>query len=155
MSEIAPLLGQVPSGLFILTARQGDQETGMLASWVMQAGFDPPMLTVCVRQGRYVCEWLSAGAPFALHLLSSENKNLMSHFGRGFEPGQQAFEGLEIERTGSGLPVLTSTLGFLECQAKEHLDSADHRIFLAEIIGGRKHAEVRPLVHLRKNGLRY
>jgi flavin reductase (DIM6/NTAB) family NADH-FMN oxidoreductase RutF len=155
MSEIAPLLGQVPSGLFILTARHGDQETGMLASWVMQAGFEPPMVTVCIRQGRYVCDWLTEGAPFAVHVLSSDNKNLLSHFGRGFEPGQPAFMGLEINRTESGLPVLAGTLGYLECRARQHLDSADHRIFLAEIVGGGKQADQGPLVHLRKSGLRY
>jgi flavin reductase (DIM6/NTAB) family NADH-FMN oxidoreductase RutF len=155
MSGIVPLLGQVPSGLFILTARHGDLETGMLASWVMQAGFEPPMLSVCIRQGRYIAEWLSAGAPFAVHVLSSVNKNLLSHFGRGFDPGQPAFAGLEILRTESGLPILNGTLGYLECQSRQYLDSADHRIFLAEIVAGQKHADLGPLVHIRKSGLRY
>lgn len=155
MSEISPLLGQVPSGLYILTVRQGELETGMLASWVMQAGFEPPMLTVCIRQGRYVCEWLSAGARFAVHVLSSENKNLLSHFGRGFELGQPAFAGLEIERTPSGLPVLSGTLGYLECQSNRYIDSADHRIFLAEILRGEKQSDLGPLLHIRKSGLRY
>ena len=40
-TEIAPVLGRIPSGIFILTIRHADQETGMLASWVMQAGFEP------------------------------------------------------------------------------------------------------------------
>ena len=46
---IGPVLGRTPSGVFILTASSGDgQETGMLASWVQQASFDPPAITVAV-----------------------------------------------------------------------------------------------------------
>ncbi|MBI3469346.1 MAG: flavin reductase family protein, partial [Planctomycetes bacterium] len=38
IDPIGPILGRLPSGVFILTARDGTDETGMLASWVMQAG---------------------------------------------------------------------------------------------------------------------
>src|SRR6476646_2144 len=91
------LLGRIPSGIYILTARHAEQETGMLASWVMQAGFDPPMVSVAVRQGRYVGQWLTAGSPFVLNVVAQGQKSLLSHFGRGFELGQPAFEGLRIE----------------------------------------------------------
>ena len=48
---IGAVLGRVPSGVFILTASDGQgKETGMLASWVQQAGFDPPCDTVAVNQ---------------------------------------------------------------------------------------------------------
>jgi hypothetical protein len=36
-----------------------------------------------------------------------------------------------------------------------HLDSGDHRIFLAEVTGGRLLREDRPLVHVRKSGMHY
>ena len=48
--SLDPVLGRVPSGIFILTVGTGDRATGMLASWVMQAGFEPPMVTVAVKQ---------------------------------------------------------------------------------------------------------
>jgi flavin reductase (DIM6/NTAB) family NADH-FMN oxidoreductase RutF len=156
MASIGTILGKVPSGLFILTARQEDLETGMLASWVMQAGFEPPMVTVAVKQGRYVAEWLSAGKPFLLHVLGESHKSLLSHFGRGFEPGEPAFEGLKVTRTASGLPALADSLGYLECQPKGHVDSGDHRIFAAEIIAGTMNLEgEQPYVHIRRNGLKY
>jgi flavin reductase (DIM6/NTAB) family NADH-FMN oxidoreductase RutF len=153
---VGSVLGKVPSGLFILTARHEDQETGMLASWVMQAGFEPPMVTVAVKQGRYVTEWLSAGKPFLLHVLGESHKLLLSHFGRGFEPGEPAFDGLKVTRTASGLPTLADSLGYWECLPKSHVDSGDHRIFAAEIIAGTMYREGdQPYVHIRRNGLKY
>lgn len=127
----------------------------MLASWVMQAGFEPPMITVAVRKDRYVSQWLSDRQPFVLNVLSQQQKPMLAHFGRGFAPGEEAFQGLSIERTDQGLPVLSQSLGHLECQAVNHLDSGDHRIFLAEVTSGRLQSEEGPMVHIRKNGMHY
>ena len=151
----AEILGRVPSGLFILTARHGEEETGMLASWVMQAGFEPPMVSVALRQGRPVADWLTAGNPFVLNVLGESHKSLLKHFGRGFEPGEPAFQGLQFERAPDGAPILADTLGHLECRPVGQIDSGDHRVFLAQITGGRLNDGTSPYVHIRKNGLRY
>ena len=86
-----PVLGRVPSGIFILTVGSGDQATGMLASWVMQAGFEPAMVSVAIKQGRYVNDWITAGQPFVLNLVGEDSGHFLKHFGRGFEPGEAAF----------------------------------------------------------------
>jgi len=155
VSQLASVLGRVPSGLFVLTVKHGEIETGMLASWVMQAGFEPPMVTVALKQDRHVAKWLSDGSQFALNVLGEEHKSLVSHFGRGFEPHESAFEGLNLLRTPAGLPALADALGYLECKSQSHVDSGDHRIFLAEIVAGHFAADGEPYVHVRKNGLRY
>ena len=155
MPDIAPILGRVPSGIFILTVRHGAQETGMLASWVMQAGFEPPMVTLAVKQGRYVADWLDAGAAFVLNVVAEDDSQLLKHFGRGFEPGQSAFDGVAVSRTERGTPVLDAAIGHLECVATGHVDSTDHRVFLARVESGALAHDAPPMVHIRKSGLRY
>ena len=150
-----PILGRIPSGIFILTVRHEDQETGMLASWVQQAGFTPPSVTVAVKQGRYVADWLTARAPLVLNLLAADQKSLLGHFGRGFDLGQPAFEGLAIQRCPRGVPVLEDSVGHLECQVTSHLDSGDHRLFLTEVTGGTLKRDVEPIIHIRKSGANY
>jgi flavin reductase (DIM6/NTAB) family NADH-FMN oxidoreductase RutF len=154
-SHLEAVLGRVPSGLFVLTIRHQQHETGMLASWVMQAGFEPPMISVAVRQGRPVCKWLDAGEAFVLNMLGEDQKKLLSHFGRGFAPDEPAFTGIELRRTADGLPVLADALGHLECRPKKHVDSGDHRVFLAEVVGGTVASDGQPYVHIRKSGSRY
>jgi flavin reductase (DIM6/NTAB) family NADH-FMN oxidoreductase RutF len=154
--DLPRVLGHVPSGLFVLTVRRGELETGLLVSWVMQAGFEPPMVSLALERGRPVCEWLEAGSPFVLNLLAAGEKRHLRHFARGFGAGQAAFDGLEIERTASGLAVLRDTVGYLECRPVRHVDSGDHRVFLAEIIGGAGSAEPRePAIHVRRSGMKY
>jgi flavin reductase (DIM6/NTAB) family NADH-FMN oxidoreductase RutF len=151
-----PVLGRVPSGIFILTVGVGDRATGMLSSWVMQAGFEPPMVSVGVKLGRYVCDWLSDGQPFVLNLVGDSQSNLLKHFGKGFEPGTPAFEGLAISHCARGVPLLVDALGHLECEPLRHIDSGDHRIFLAKVVRGKlNQADARPMVHIRKSGANY
>jgi flavin reductase (DIM6/NTAB) family NADH-FMN oxidoreductase RutF len=155
MESIAPILGRIPSGVYVLTARSGEQETGMLASWVMQAGFEPPMVSVAVRHGRYVADWLRAGRPFVLNVVSEGQAKTLKHFGRGFAPHEPAFEGIDLARTPDGLPVLTSALGHLVCEPCGHIDSGDHHLFLARVTGGNLANDQKPMLHVRRNGLRY
>jgi flavin reductase (DIM6/NTAB) family NADH-FMN oxidoreductase RutF len=149
-------LGRVTSGLFILTAGTGHQAQGMLTSWVMQAGFSPPMVTVALRTGRQLEEWLSAGHGFVLNIVASGDTSLIRHFGKGFDrDAQGVFDGLETTVSTGGIPILAEALGHLECKPVEHLDSGDHRIFLARVVGGRLVDDRAPMVHIRRTGARY
>lgn len=154
-SDLAQILGQIPSGLYILTARHEADETGMLASWVMQAGFSPPMVSVTLRSDRYLAAWLAAGAPFVLNVLGENPKALLRHFARGFEPGQPAFENIAFDRCPRGVPVLKDTIGHLQCQVVSSTPAAEHTVFVAQVIGGQRTNPHAPFVHIRHNGLRY
>lgn len=128
----------------------------MLASWVMQAAFEPPMVSVAVKQGRYVCDWLTAGEPFVLNLVGESQKQFLKHFGKGFQPGEPAFEGLEISHCARGVPILKEAIGHLECEPTSHFDSGDHRIFIAKVVRGKMvDGEGKPMVHIRNSGARY
>jgi flavin reductase (DIM6/NTAB) family NADH-FMN oxidoreductase RutF len=156
MSDPLPILGRIPSGIYILTIGRDEQATGMLASWVMQAGFDPPCVTVAVKRGRYVADWLAAGEPFVLNVVGEKQHQFLKHFGKGFEPGEPAFEGVDVEPAVNGVPALVSTVGRLECLPVSHVDSGDHAIFLATVTGGAlSSAELPPMVHVRKSGAHY
>jgi flavin reductase (DIM6/NTAB) family NADH-FMN oxidoreductase RutF len=157
--QVGPVLGRIPSGVFILTARgpEGEQ-TGMLASWVQQASFEPPTLTVAVNTKRYINDWLEDGAPVALSLVGESQKNLLGHFGKGFEPGEPAFEGLFTATTEKGLTVLSDALGWLEGIVKAAVPGGDHMIYVVELTDGRpgdKLEAEKPFVHIRKNGFGY
>src|ERR1700674_4336404 len=91
-------LGRVPSGLFIVTARHGDAETGMLASWVQQCSFNPPQVSIALRADRPIAAWLTPDAIFAINVLDDGQTDMIGHFGRGYDLDEAAFHGLEITR---------------------------------------------------------
>ena len=155
-SDLASALGRVPSGIFILTALHDGRSTGMLASWVQQAGFEPPMLTVAVRKDRYVAGWIDASGRFTLNQVASGDKTLLKHFGRGFDPEEPAFEGLALREGASHGPILERALSYLACEVAGTVDGGDHRVYLARVVRGeRLDHEPEPMIHLRKSGLHY
>ena len=154
-SDFDPVLGRVSSGIYILTAGTGDRATGMLASWVMQAGFEPPMVSVAVKSGRYVEQWLTAGEPFVLNVVAEKQFDFLKHFGSGFDIGEPAFEGVEIDHCPRGVPILLDCLGHLQCEPSSHSDSGDHRVFLAKVVRCDLHRDVQPMTHIRKTGKHY
>ena len=147
-------LGRIPSGLFVLTVRHGDAETGMLASWVQQCSFEPPQLSIALRRDRDVNGWLTPDAAFVLNILDDSQTDMIVHFGRGFALDAPAFTDLDVDRGGSG-PVLREALAFLECRVASRCSAGDHDLLIARIVGGRVLNEGHPMVHIRKNGSHY
>ncbi|MBI1346411.1 hypothetical protein GC163_08980 [bacterium] len=158
-TELAAVLGRLPSGLVILTARLPDgRETGLLASWVQQASFSPPMVTVAVNAKRYLHDWLLESPFVGLCLIGENQKQFLKHFGAGFEPDQPAFVGQNVSRGATGVPWLTDALGCLEGQVVNQMATGDHVIYAVELTGalaGPELGSIGPWVHIRKNGLKY
>jgi len=141
--------------MFIVTIRHGDEETGMLASWVQQCSFDPPQVSIAVKHGRWLADWLTQGAALVVNILDDAQTDMIVHFGRGFAPGEAAFNGLEIERSPSNTAVLSDALAYLECQVQSSLSTGDHDLYIARVVGGRVLNEGHSMVHIRKSGLHY
>jgi flavin reductase (DIM6/NTAB) family NADH-FMN oxidoreductase RutF len=152
---LAAALGRIPSGLFVLTARDGTRETGMLASWVQQCSFDPPQVSVAVRKGRDVLDWLRDGAAFVVNVVPEGGKALVAHFGKGFGPDEPAFEGLAVRRDGEIPPVLLSAHAYLACRVVSRADAGDHVLVIGRVERGAVLNQGGPIVHVRKNGLKY
>ena len=155
LSDVASALGRIPSGLFVLTARDGPRETGLLVSWVQQCGFDPPQVTLCVRQGRDVLAWLGEGSAFTVNVVGESQKRFLSHFGKGFSLDEDAFAGLSVERADGEAPILSDALAHLRCRVRRRVDVGDHELLIGVVVGGRVQHAGEPYLHVRKNGLKY
>jgi len=151
----AAALGRIPSGLFILTVRHGANETGMLASWVQQCSFDPPRVTIAIKKGRELLRWLTEDVRFVLNVLPEGAKNLIGHFGKGFEPGEEAFYGIKLAKERESAPVLAAAHAYLGCRVVTAIDAGDHVLLVAGVETGAVLNDGKPTVHLRKNGLTY
>lgn len=152
---MAAALGRIPSGLFVLTVKRDDIETGMLASWVQQCSFNPPLLSLAINPKRDIAGLLTSDSLFTLNILEDTQTDMIVHFGRGFSLKEPAFTGLEVLRGQSNGPILAESLAFLTCQVKSRHPAGDHDLFVAQVIDGRMIDEGHPMVHIRKSGSHY
>ncbi len=153
-NAIGAAIGRIPSGCAILTVQHERRETGVLVSWIQQASFDPPLLTVCIRRGRPVEELLEGAGSFAINILGEDAAAMLKHFGRGFALTDDAFAGLETQSSEFGrlLPYCSAHLG---CRMIRVVEVGDHDIYIAQVVAGSGAVDRRPYVHVRKNGLSY
>ncbi len=153
--KIARSLGRIPSGVAILTTFHENVPGAMLASWFQQAGFEPPLVSVAIKKGRPVEEVIQSAEQFALCILHTGQKDMLSHFGKGFGPGEDPFKGIPTEKAKTGIPLLKNCLCYLECKLRHCYDSGDHHVFIGEVINAGHEEDGQPMVHLRRNGFNY
>src|SRR5438093_8329995 len=145
--QLAATLGRIPSGLFILSDRRGQAETGMLTSWVQQCAFAPPQISVAIQRDRPIIAWLTDGSDFTLNILDDSQTDMIAHFGRGFALHEPAFAELDVVRPATGGPVLQEALAYLECRVRDRCSVGEHALFVAEVLAGRVLSEGQPMVH--------
>lgn len=153
--DLGSALGRIPSGVFILTLARDGVETGLLASWVQQCSFTPPMISFAVQRGRPIAEFLNAGAVFTLNILEAAQTDMIAHFGKGFALTDNPFQELDIERAAPHGPILQEAHAYLFGKVVSRTPAGDHELFLAEVTAGRVLDESQPMVHIRKNGFHY
>jgi flavin reductase (DIM6/NTAB) family NADH-FMN oxidoreductase RutF len=127
-----------------------------LASWVQQAGFEPPIVTVALGRQRQANSLIRASGLFAISILGEADHALMRKYARGVGPREDAFAGVSVLRTPQGLPVLGDALAYLECRLLQVCDlAADHELLIGQVLSGTLLNDGRPFVHVRGNGFHY
>jgi len=161
--DLDKALGRLSGGLYVVTASQSDGQGGsrsgaMVASWVSQASFEPPGITVAVAKDRAIEALLQVGDRFVLNILRDDNhQQLLRHFLRRFPPGADRFAGVStLEAVAAGGPVLGDALAFLGCRVAQRMEGPDHWIIYAEVEEGNvADTEASTAVHHRKVGNHY
>lgn len=158
MTELETLgqaIGSIPSGLFIVTTTQSDQNYVMLASWVQQAGFEPPTMSVAVNNSRAIATALTLGSPVVINVLEKGQGKLIGHFAKGFEPDVDPFVGVATTIADSGQPYLSEAIAYLDGKVSQIIPAGDHSLVLVEVHSGARLREGEPAIHTRKNGFKY
>ena len=153
-NNVAKALGMIPSGCFVLTASDAGHSSGILVSWVQQAGFDPPAVSVAIKHGRSVQLLVERSGQFVLNTLGEDGPDLFKHFAKGFESEGSAFAGLRARPSPAGV-ILEDAVACLCCKVTGKVDAGDHVVYVATVIDGAVHRDARPSVRIRTNGLNY
>ena len=148
-------MGRVVGSLCVMSAKRGNVTSAMLASWVSQATFNPPGVTVAVAKDRALESLTHTGDKFVLNILAEEKKNLQRYFLKPFAPGEDRFTGVETKEANNGCPILTDALAYLECIVANRMECGDHWLVYAVVENGQLLNDGVTAVHFRKTGIHY
>jgi flavorubredoxin/flavin reductase (DIM6/NTAB) family NADH-FMN oxidoreductase RutF len=155
--DLDKALGRLSGGLYIITAKKGDVQSAMLASWVSQASVTPLGLTIAVAKDRAIETLMRVGDKFVLNVLEEGNyQHLMKHFLKRFAPGDDRFAGVKTQVGANGSPILAEALAYLECEVVTRMECSDHWLVYATVDVGRvSNLDALTAVHHRKVGNHY
>jgi len=143
-------LSRMVHGIYVLTASYQDEINGMIASWVSQVSYEPPLIMVAVHPNRYSHRLIEKGCAFALHIISRERKDLLKLF-KGPDPAAK-FASLRWTRGITGSPLLEDSLALLDCKVMTSLNPGNHTVFIGEVVDARILSPGRPLSTLDYEG---
>ena len=162
------VLEKFTNGLYIVTARKkaAEMETrdrdyiaaGTIA-WATQTSFEPPMVTVAVQRGSDLAETIARSQQFALHVLGADQKEMAKVFSGDsvINQTEKTINGYAYHKgMNRDLPIVRETIGYLECELEEMVNTAgDHILFIGKVVGGEIHNKKAQPLHEWRSGLHY
>jgi flavin reductase (DIM6/NTAB) family NADH-FMN oxidoreductase RutF len=148
-------LGMIPSGIFVVTAARQSVRAAYVGSWIQQAAFEPPSITIAMNQRRPLLQLLEPGQGLGVHILGRRQAPLYARFERGFSLEEDPFVGVEVDTAVTGAPILREAFAYLDCRVRSMLDAGDHRLILAEVLAGGVRLPGEPMTYTRRSGFTY
>ena len=143
-------LGRMTYGIYVLTTRVDAIINGMIASWVTQVSYEPPLIMVAIHPSRYSHDLVEKGQSFALHVIDREQREMLKIF-KGPDP-EKKFSNMSWEQGKTGVPILKDCTAWLELTVKERHMPGNHTLFIGEIIDGGARDSGTPLCTLDYEG---
>ncbi|KAK9816862.1 hypothetical protein WJX72_006273 [[Myrmecia] bisecta] len=157
-SSMEQAVGRVVGSLCVLTSKDEDAESAMLASWVSQASFDPPGVSIAVKKDRAVESLMTRNSKFVLNILAEgKEKPILKQLLKPFKPGEERFGELATSVSeGTGCRILPGIASYVECSVTDRMEAGDHWVVYATVEGGQVvDDQALSAVHHRKAGLSY
>ena len=140
-------------GVYILSSENEGEYCVSTITWVSQASFQPPMISVCIKRNSASYEIVKKRGEFILHLLGDNQIELASTFFKPTIFENEKLNGQEFS-WANNLPLLKDIPAYIQCKVVEILENGDHPLFLAEVVDAKINNDSNPL-ELRKTGWTY
>ena len=148
------ILRMIPYGLYLLGARDGDNQTVATVNWVTQTAFAPPLLVIGVKGDSGAHAMLKATRKFSLSMLKSGQKDLAYAFFKHVEPEGGTIGGVAYSAAENGCPTLDDTAGYVAGDVVDILENGDHSVVVCQVTEAKKHADA-DILTLKEIGANY
>lgn len=142
-ADLRRLFGRFPTGVTALCAMAEDGPVGMTASAFVAVSLDPPLVSVCIKQGSGTWQRLRlrerVGISFLGHGHSATARQLAQTTG-------DRFQGLDYQSTPDGAVFLVNATAWLDCSVEREVAAGDHDIVLFRLHRSAADEAMMPLV---------
>jgi flavin reductase (DIM6/NTAB) family NADH-FMN oxidoreductase RutF/DNA-binding IclR family transcriptional regulator len=125
------VLGQYPTGVCVVTAKQADDSrAGFVVGSFTSVSLDPPLVAFFPDKGSSSWPKIHAAGKFCVNILSAEQEDVCRRFASRVE---DKFEGVACQEAGSGSPIISGVVAWIDCDLESVQEAGDHYIVLGRV----------------------
>lgn len=136
------VLWALPTGLYLVGSRAGDEVNLMTANLVVQVCIDPKLVAVALERDSVTTRLVTAGSSFAISLLERSDRNVVRRFVKPVTEVERDPDGAVLAMSGhpvtevgpDRLPVLGAATGYLACTLTSAEELGSHTLCIGEVI---------------------
>lgn len=124
------VLGQFCSGVTVVSALDGQNPIGFTCQAFTALSIDPPMISLSPHKQSSTWPKIRKSESFVVNILASDQKAISASFGKS---GTDKFAGVLWSPSSRGLPIITGSLAWLDCEITQEIDAGDHTLVVATV----------------------
>lgn len=127
---------KVSYGLYVVTAGDKDNASGLIANAVFQVTAQPPQFAVCCNKDNYTAGCIEKHKAYGISVLQKDPESrIIQTFGYRSGKDMDKLEGFEWREGMTGTPLVTTdSVALFECKLTNTFDAGTHWIFIGEVI---------------------
>lgn len=136
------------TGISVITTTHEGNMIGFTANSFASVSIEPLLISMSMTKTLRVLPLFEASGTFAINILSAQQANLGMRFAGMLEEFRDdRFQGLSIEQSENGNPLLPDTIGYLDCTVYQTVDVGASTLFLGEVQAATVQNEEAPLAY--------
>jgi len=136
------VLWALPTGLYLVGSRAGDEVNLMTANLVVQVCTEPKLVAVALERDSVTKRLVTAGGSFAVSLLERSDRDVVRRFVKPVTEVERDPDGAVLAMSGhpvteagpDRLPVLGTAAGYLACRLTAAEELGSHTLCIGEVI---------------------
>jgi flavin reductase (DIM6/NTAB) family NADH-FMN oxidoreductase RutF len=143
------VLWSLPTGLFVVGSRFGEERNLMTANWVMQVATSPKLVAVSLERASVTRRLVEAGGGFSVSVLPRSARAVVRRFVKPVGSQElrpdgvaRSLGGEPVHEVAGGLPCLSAARSWLACEVRHVLDGGgdrlggevSHVLFVGEVV---------------------
>jgi flavin reductase (DIM6/NTAB) family NADH-FMN oxidoreductase RutF len=135
--EFTDALSRFATGVTIVTVRDERDDAAIVATSFMSTSLRPPLVAVSVASDSYLDEVMQRRDLWAASVLGTHQKQLAGRFAASGRPSPRLLLAETPHHRGTNTEALIVEGGLtaLECRTTERIETGDHTLYVAEVLG--------------------
>lgn len=122
-------LGRFATGVTVVTTAGPERPEGITVNSFASVSLEPPLVMWCPAKFSTRFDLFTAARAWSVHVLGAEQLDISQRFTRG----GGGFDGLRVETTAEGIPVIPGTAARFDCLTFACHDAGDHAVLIGQV----------------------